>query len=174
MLMDIYKAIKNRFSCRHFSPRPIEPEKLGRVLEAARLAPSAKNLQDWRFVIVTDPDLRRAVAEAAANQSFVAEAPAVIVGCSVADYVMRCGQPAAAIDLGIAMEHVALAAAAEGLATCWIGAFYPDKLKPLLGIPEKAAVVELMPIGYPDGKEAHTTRERMKNIVCFEKWEFAN
>jgi nitroreductase len=163
--MDLYEAIRKRYSCRHYSAKPIEPEKLDRVLEAARLAPSARNLQDWRFIVITDAALRLAVAEVAAGQKFVAEAPAVIVGCSTADYVMRCGQPAAAIDLGISMEHIALAAAAEGLATCWIGAFYPDKLKPLLGIPPGIAVVELMP--------SPARREPIKNIVCYDTWDFA-
>jgi len=170
--MDVYEAIRRRYSCRNFSTTPIEKEKLDRILEAARLAPSAKNLQDWRFITVTDERLRNEVAAAATNQTFIARAPAVIVGCSVSDYVMRCGQPAAAIDLAIAMEHVALAAAAEGLATCWIGSFYPDRIKPLLGVPEDVSVVELMPVGYPAGPERHSRRHELGRIVCENRWNF--
>jgi nitroreductase len=170
--VDLYEAIRHRYSCRSFNPKPVEKVKLDRVLEAARLAPSAKNLQDWRFVVVTDTAVRKAVAEAANNQTFLAGAPVIIVGCSVSAYVMRCGQPVAAVDLAIAMEHIALAAAAEGLATCWIGAFHPEKLKPLLGIPESVVVVELMPVGYPAGRETHTPRDKIDEIVCYDRWKF--
>jgi len=170
--MDLYEAIKKRYSCRSYSSKPIEQEKLDRILEAARQAPSAKNLQDWRFIVVTDEQKRKQVAIAANEQMFIASAPAVIVGCSNADYVMRCGQPVSTIDVAIAMEHIALAAAAEGLATCWIGSFYPEKVRDVLDIPQKIDVIELMPIGYPAEKETHRPREPIDNIVCYEKWKF--
>ena len=106
--MDIYEAIKKRYSCRDYSSKPIEQEKLDRILEAARLAPSAKNLQDWRFVIVTDEKKRQELAIAANEQLFITTAPAIIVGCSNSEHTMRCGQKIAPIDLAIAMEHIAL------------------------------------------------------------------
>ena len=170
--MDLYQAIETRYSCRSYQSRPIEAEKLQRILEAARLAPSAKNLQDWRFVIVTDEKKRKELAAAANEQMFIATAPVILVGCSNNDHTMRCGEKIAPIDLSIAMEHIALAATAEGLATCWIGSFYPDKVRPILGIPENIRIVELMPIGYPADEEARCPRENIEKIVCYEKWQF--
>jgi nitroreductase len=170
--MNLYEAIRLRYSCRKFTEKPIEKEKLDRILEAARLAPSAKNLQDWRFIVVTDERLRNATAAAANNQTFIARAAAIIVGCSVSDYVMRCGQPVSGIDLAIAMEHIALAAVAEGLATCWIGSFDPDRIRSLLGIPENVSVVELMPVGYPVGRETRSKRNPIDKIVSCDRWRF--
>ncbi len=169
--MDLYEAIKKRYACRSYAPQPVEKDKLDRIIEAARLAPSAKNLQDWRFVIVTDEKIRKEVAMAANEQMFIAAAPAIIVGCSNSDYKMRCGLPIASIDVAIAMEHIALAATAEGLASCWIGSFYPEKLKPILGIPDRVEVIEIMPVGYPADKETHRPRESVEKIVCYEKWQ---
>ncbi len=170
--MDLYEAIKKRYSCRSYAAKPIEQDKLDRILEAASLAPSAKNLRDWRFVVVTDEKKRKEVALAANEQMFIATAPAIIIGCSNTDHTMRCGQKIAPIDLGIAMEHIALAATAEGLATCWIGSFYPEKIRKVLDIPEKIEIIEIMPIGYPADAETHKPRENIKKIVCFEGWKF--
>jgi nitroreductase len=170
--MDLYDSIKQRYSCRRYHSRPIEQDKLERVLNTVCLAPTAKNLQDWRFVLVTDEKKRKEMATAANNQQFIATAPVIIVGCSVTDQVMRCGQPIAAIDLAIAMEHLALAAAAEGLATCWIGSFYPDQVRAVLDIPDNIAIIELMPLGYPADTHTNKPRESLDRIVCYESWKF--
>jgi nitroreductase len=170
--MNLYEVIRKRYSCRSYSSKPIEQEKLEKILEAARLAPSAKNLQDWRFIVVTDQQKRKEVAIAANDQMFIAGAPAIIVGCSNCDQAMRCGQSIAPIDVAIAMEHIALVATAEGLATCWIGSFHPEKIRKILDIPEKIEVIELMPIGYPADKETHKPRENIEKIVSYEKWQF--
>jgi nitroreductase len=170
--MTISEAIRKRYSCRSYEDRPIEKEKLDIIFEAARLAPSAKNLQDWRFVVVSNKDTRIKLAEAANNQMFIADAGAIIAGCSNSGDVMRCGQPVAPIDVAIALEHIALQATELGLATCWIGSFYPDKVRAILGIPEDVAVIELMPLGYPADKQKEPRRERVENIVCYEKWRF--
>ncbi len=170
--MDVYEAIKKRYSCRAYKDRPIEPEKLDRVLDAARLAPSACNFQDWRFVVVRDAQTRAKLVPAADNQKFVGAAPAVIVACSNSDYVMKCGQAIAPIDIAIALEHIALQATAEGLATCWIGSFFPDKVRTILGIPKDIQVIELMPIGYPADKRGMLKRAPLETIVSHDKWEF--
>jgi nitroreductase len=170
--MDVLEAIRRRYSCRAYRDKPIEEDKLNRVLEAARLAPSARNFQDWRFVVVTDAATREQLVEAANNQAFVGAAAAVIVGCSESDHIMRCGQAVAPIDVAIALEHIALQAAAEGLATCWVGSFYPEKVRALLDIPDKIAIIELMAIGYPADKPAPKKRDDLDSIVCYEKWGF--
>lgn len=168
---DILPEIRNRYSCRAYQDRDVEPEKLSRVLEAARLAPSARNMQEWRFVVVRDADLRQRLVPAANNQAFVGQAPVVIIGCAEqADYVMRCGQKAHPIDVAIAMEHIALQAAREGLGTCWVGSFYPDQIKQILGIPEPISIVEIMPLGYPADQPRAKNRQPIEKIVCYDRW----
>ncbi len=170
--MDVSEAIHNRYSCRHYQDKPLEQNKLAAVLEAARQAPSAKNLQDWRFVVVTDQQTKKRVAAAANNQTFLEEAGAIIVACTVSDHVMRCGQAVGPIDIAIALEHIALQATELGLATCWIGSFYADKVKAAVGIPEHVTIVELMALGYPAEPPKEHRREALDHIVSFEKWQF--
>ncbi len=170
--MTVMEAIRKRYSCRAYQDKPVEQEKLDSVLEAARLAPSAKNLQDWRFVVVTDEEKKRGLAEAASGQMFIADAGAIIAACSNSDYVMRCGQPVGPIDVAIALEHISLQAADLGLATCWIGSFYPEKVRAVLGIPDNIAVIELMALGYPADEPKQPRREPIGKIVCYEKWRF--
>jgi nitroreductase len=172
--MEILNAIKKRYSCRKYESKPIEQEKLDTVLEAARLAPSAKNIQDWRFVVSTAPEVKSKLAEAANNQTFLAEAGAVITGCSVSDYKMRCGQAIAPIDIAIAMEHIALQASELGLATCWIGSFYPEKVRDVLDIPSEIEVVELMALGYPADTFSPPKRVPQEEIFSYNKWDFKN
>ena len=169
--MDLAEAIRKRRSIRKYLPRKIENDKLDRVLEAGRLAPSARNLQEWRFIVVRDDGRRKRLAEAAKGQTFVGEAPVVIAACAtITDYVMTCGQLTYPIDLAIAVEHMVLAAAAEGLGTCWIGAFYEEEVKKVLSIPPEIRVVALLPMGYPDESPAPRPRKEMDEIVAFETW----
>jgi len=147
--MDIYDLIRLRKSVRSYLSKEIEEDKLARVLEAGRLAPSAGNRQEWRFVIVKDENTRRKVADAS-NHAFIAEAPVIIACCAETDgHLMPCGLPSFSIDVAIAIDHITLAAAAEGLGTCWIGGFNAEKAKAALNIPDGVEVVELLPIGYP-------------------------
>ncbi len=169
--MDVSEAIRKRRSVRKYQARKIENDKLDRVLEAGRLAPSARNLQEWKFIVVRDGSRRKRLAEAAKGQTFVGEAPVVIAACAtVTDYVMTCGQLTYPIDLAIAVEHMVLQAAAEGLGTCWIGAFYEEEVKKVLNIPPEVRVVALLPIGYPDESPSPRPRKEMKEIVAFENW----
>jgi len=169
--MEIIKAIEKRYSVRRYQKRPVEGEKLLRVLEAARLAPSAGNRQEWRFVIVQEEEKRRALAEAANNQGFVAEAPVVIAACAVnTEHIMPCGLPSFSIDVAIALEHIALQATEEGLGTCWIGAFDEAKVKKILGIPQEVRVVQLMPLGYPADAPRAKVRKPLREIVMRENW----
>lgn len=170
--MTVMDAIRKRYSCRAYQDKPIEPDKLEQIFEAARLAPSAKNLQDWRFVTVTDKETKRKLAQAANNQTFLQNAGAIIVACTVSDEVMRCGQAVGPIDVAIALEHIALQAAELGFATCWIGSFYPEKVRPIVGIPEDVAIIELMAVGYPADTKKEPRREPLEKTVCYEKWQF--
>jgi len=170
--MTILETIRKRYSCRAYREKSIEKEKLDIIFEAARFAPSAKNLQDWRFVIVTDKETKQKIAKAACSQMFLEKAGAIIVACSNNSDLMRCGQPIAAVDVAIALEHIALQAVELGLGTCWIGSFFPDQVRAVLDIPDEVAVVELMPIGYPADEPRKTSRDPVEKIVCYEKWQF--
>ncbi len=170
--MTVIEAIRKRYSCRAYQQRPIEQEKLDQLLEAARLAPSAKNLQDWRFVVVTDKEKKSQVAGTTNRPEVFEKAGAIIAACSNSNEVMRCGQAVGPIDVAIALEHIALQATELGLATCWIGSFEPEKVRAILGIPDDIAVIELMAIGYPVEGKRESNREPTKKIVCYEKWQF--
>ncbi len=170
--MDVVNAIKTRKSVREYLDKPVEDEKLKVVLEAGRLAPSASNRQEWRFVVVRDYQTRKKLAEAANGQTFVGQAPIVIVACAETDgHVMRCGQLCYPIDVAIALDHVSLTATELGLGTCWIGAFNEQRVKEILGIPKEIRVVELMPLGYPsDSSVMRKSRLPLDRIVKHERW----
>lgn len=151
--MNVMDAIRARRSVRKYRPDPIPSQLLERMKEALRLAPSACNYQPWTFILVQDAALKRGLAEACRNQSFIAEAPVVVVGVGHPDraYKKMGGTGnSVEVDLAIALDHLTLAAAAEGLGTCWIGAFSEEQVKSLLGIPAGLRVVALTPLGYPD------------------------
>lgn len=170
--MEIKEAIRSRRSIRNYQDRPIEQDKLARVLEAGRLAPSARNLQEWKFVVVIDKEKRQKLSEAAMGQPYVASAPVVIAACATqTENVMPCGQYCYPIDLAIAVDHMSLAAIAEGLGTCWIGAFYEEKVKDILGIPEKIRVVVIMILGYPAESPAARPRKKLEEIVAYDAWQ---
>ena len=150
--MNIHEAIKNRRSVREFSTRPIPEVSVARLRDALRFAPSACNLQPWRFVLVSDPHLRDQVAKEANEQLFIAKAPLLVVACgfpNLAYQHMGGHGNSVDIDVAIALDHLTLAAVAEGLGTCWIGAFDERKVKTLLRIPTEAKIVSMMPIGFP-------------------------
>ena len=168
--MDLMQAIRARRSIRNFLDKYVEEELLLAVLEAGRLAPSAKNMQDWRFIVVRDAARRSLLAKAARDQQFVGQAPVVIAACGTSDLVMTCGQPAYAIDVAIALDHMTLAAAAFGLGTCWIGAFYEDKVKEILGVPPEIRVVALLPLGYPAVEPEPRPCKSLDEIIAREHW----
>lgn len=170
--METAEAIRRRKSVRSYTDRPVEDDKLHAVMEAARLAPSASNRQEWRFVVVRDGSMRKKLAGAAGAQRFISQAPVVIAACAVTDgHVMRCGQQCYPIDVAIALDHISLAAVSMGLGTCWIGAFEEGKVKSLLGIPPEVRVVELMTLGYPeDPAPVEKSRLPFKEIVMYEHW----
>ena len=169
--MNVFEAIKSRRSIRSFADRAIEEEKLKKVLEAGRLAPSAANMQEWKFVLVRDKETKEKLATAANNQRFIAKADVIIVGCATeVDKIMTCGQYTYPIDLAIAMDHMSLQAVEEGLGTCWIGAFEEDEVKGILGIPSEIRVVELMPLGYPLCVPEPRSRKSMDEIVARDRW----
>lgn len=168
--MELMEAIRTRRSIRRFSEKPVEEEKILAVLESGRLAPSAKNMQDWRFIVIRDQATRQKLAVAAKDQQFVAQAPVVIAACGTSNYIMTCGQPTYAIDVTIALDHMTLAAASLGLGTCWIGAFYEDQAKEILKVPDAVRIVALMPLGYPAEDPLPRPRKEIGDITAWEHW----
>lgn len=174
--MNLFEAIAKRRSVRAYSDKPVEREKLETIFNAVRLAPSARNAQEWRFVLVEDPELRSRVAEAG-GQPFLRECPVIVVACAITDgRAMRCGEKAYPVDLAIAVDHVTLAAAAMGLGTCWIGSFDPEPVRQALGIPDEVPVFALVALGYPADASIPTTdkhRLRVDEIVMGDAWDEA-
>ena len=170
--MDLYDLIEYRKSVRHFKSQPIEKEKLERVLNAGRLAPSGGNRQPWKFILVRDHDLKQKMVPICWKQKFVAEAPLVIVACATQTERGVGGTlPTGVIDTAIAVTHLMLAAAYEKLGTCWVGAFEAGPLKALLGVPDDVNVVAVLPIGYPaDDSRVAKSRKSFDQIICEERY----
>ena len=167
--MDVMEAIEKRRSVRAYQNKPIPEDTLKKILQAARLAPSANNQQAYKFIVVKDAQLRGELAKVAGNQSFIGEASVVIVPVSFdPDYVMTCGVPAHHVDIAIAIDHITLAAVAEGLGTCWIGKFYQEQVKHILHIPEKYKVVVLLPLGYPTKGPRGKFRKSLDELTCYD------
>ncbi len=170
--MDLYEAIAKRYSCRSYQDKPIEDDKLNRVLDAGRLAPSGNNHQPWRFVVVRQAALRKQLAQAC-EQEFIGQAPAVIaVVGTLPENVMSCEVPADPVDCSIAASFMILAATAEGLATCWIGHFRQAQCKKLLGVPASAKIIAILPLGYPKDSPRPKTRRPLGEIMSYDKFKF--
>lgn len=169
--MEVFEAINKRRSIRKYLETQIPQEVLEKILHAGRLAPSAKNQQPWRFVVVTDKEVKEKLVPACVNQAMVGEAGAVIAIVGVnPTYVMRAGFPAQIIDTGIALSHMCLAATSEGLGTCIIGAFLPEEVKKVLEVPEEYQVVQLLVVGYPAEDPAPRPRLPLEEIVYYNRW----
>lgn len=169
--MDVMTAIKERRSIRRYSQQPVEDEKLLKVLEAARLSPSAKNAQAWKFIVVRD---KKAIAKIASTSkyTFIGQAPIILVSCGTeAESVMLCGQYRYTVDLSIATAYMILEAYEQGLGTCWIGSFDETKVKEILGIPENVRVVAITPLGYPLEVPVQRPRKSLEDIVCYELYK---
>jgi len=170
--MDVFTAISQRSSVRAYKGIDVEEEKLKRILEAARLSPSASNRQDWRFIVVRDKETKKKLAKAAFGQSFIGEAPVVIVACGTEPKtIMACGQPAHTVDVSIACAFMILQAYELGLGTCWIGAFEEGEVKKILNVPKEVRVVAMTPLGYPNQPRSQKVRKSLNKIVCYEKYE---
>lgn len=169
--MSVLEAIQKRQSIRKYKEEPIPENILCRVLEAARLAPSGKNLQPWKFILVRDEALKKKLAIASAGQFFIAKAPIVVVACGFPDNCYsRLGRYMKSwpVDVAIALEHLILQAQEEGLGTCWIGAFEEREVKAILHIPEDVKVLALTPLGYPDQEPSARRRKPLEKIISYD------
>lgn len=173
--MDIYEVIKTRRSIRSYQSRPIPEEILNKILESTRIAPSGSNRQPWKFILVKDDELKKEVAQKCSNQLWIADAPIIIVACGwKIDYSRGgyMGDMSFLVDVSIAFTHIILAARAEGIGTCWIGAFDNQSIKKMLKIPEEVEVVAVTPLGYPKDVEFSSPgpRKRLDEVTSINKY----
>ncbi len=159
------QAIRTRRSIRGYEKKSIPEKTLAAVLEASRLAPSAANRQEYKFLVVEDANLRKALVPICRNQDFVGEAPVVVVGCAT-----NPERRYSFVDVAIALDHLALAAHCYGLGTCWIGAFSEDEVKRLLGIPDGVSVVCLMSLGFPAKEGVVRSRKNHGELFSQDRW----
>ena len=166
--MEFYEVVKARRSVRKYKVMAVEKEKIDRILEAARLAPSAANIQPCQFFVVQSTDVKRQLKAAYAPDWFH-NAPVIIVGCVDTRLAWRRsdGKSYADVDLAIAMEHIILAATAEGLGTCWIGAFNPEPVRQALQLPAELEPVAMTPLGHPEVMPAPKQRKPLTETVKF-------
>lgn len=168
--MDVYEAMRQRRSVRKFEDRPIPDDVLTRVLDAGALAPTGRNRQEWKYVVVRDAETKRRLAEAS-EQEFIGTAQAVVAVVSL-DPVreMFCGIPAGPVDCAIVIDHMTLAAVAEGLGSCWIGHFDQDKCCDIMDVAAPAKIIEMLVLGYPGDAASEKKRKALSELTCWEKF----
>jgi nitroreductase len=165
--------VEKRKSIRSFKNIDVEKEKLDYILETFRQAPSVKNLQPWKLIVVTDKAIIKKLVPACRNQASISEAPLVIAACACEEeaYATMGGYlNSFSVDIGISFEHIMLAAVEQGLGSCWIGAFNENEVKEVLGVPENVRVVALTPIGYPDDQGRERKRKTIEEIVSYNRY----
>ena len=181
--MTFQQLVKNRRSIRRYLEKPVEREKILTCIEAARLAPSADNVQPWRFLIIDDPELKAKFAQEVFSgiyfiSKFAAKAPVLIMILGRLDIIAnRIGKQIQnihfyLIDIGIAGEHIVLQAEELGLGSCWIGWFNIRKARKFLKIPRKYKIVSLMAMGYYEKRPTREKkRKELEEIAWFNKIE---
>ncbi len=170
--MKFQELIKKRYSVRAYKPDPVEDDKLARVLEAARIAPTAANRQAFRVIVIRTQDCKADLRRIYGRDWFV-QAPLVLCVCAVPSeaWVRKAdGWNAAEVDATIAMSHIVLAAAAEGLGTCWIAAFDPAAAREVLGIPPEVIPSAFTPLGYAADSALPKKRRPLVEIVHSDRW----
>lgn len=167
--MDFLKLARQRFSVRRYEHREVPDDMINDVLEAGRLAPSAANRQPWVFLLVRSERQRRALGEAYPRDWFWM-APVIIVVCTAPSraWIRSDGKNYADVDGAIAMDHMTLCAAAQGLGTCWIGAFDPAKVRRVLNLPAELEPLAMTPLGYPAEPPRDKSRKPLADVVRIE------
>lgn len=173
--MDVYECIKKRRSIRKFLKKEVDWEKISLILDAGRLAPSAGNLQNWKFIVVLDEGKRKSVAEACVKQSWIEGAPfmIVIVGepqSAERFYGKRGSDLYTAQNCAAAAENMLLMATSLGLQGCWVGAFSEDMIKRIFGIPNYAEPFVILPFGYPDSEGEEPAKFPIEHVTYFNGW----
>ncbi|OFY45192.1 MAG: NAD(P)H nitroreductase [Bacteroidetes bacterium RBG_13_44_24] len=178
---EMLEFIVSRQSDRRYSNKTVESDKLGRIIDAGRMSPSACNAQPWKFVVITDPPVLKKLADAASAKllqmnKFVDEAPAMIVVVrEKPNVVSKIGgtikdKDYSLIDIGIASENICLQAKAEGLGSCMIGWFDEASVRKILGIPGKKRVELIITLGYSLSEYRTKKRKPPEEVVSYNKY----
>ena|SRR3990170_1555384 len=175
IVMDFEKVLRKRWMVRSFKPTPVPDEKVWKILRNAIRAPSAGHLQPWDFVIVKDRNTKTRLARAALNQTFIEEAPVVIVACanthrSATRYGERGIRFYSLIDTAFASLIILLTAVNEGLGASFVGAFHDEEVSKILGLPDHIRPVGIINVGHPKEKPTRLNRIPLENLVHPEKW----
>jgi len=169
--MDVLQVIRERYSVRAYSDRPVEDDKLAAVLEAARLAPTAANRQPFRVIVLQTAGRKEELARIYKRPWFV-QSPLVLGVVAVTSEAWRRmdGKPYDEVDATIAMDHLILAAAALGLGTCWVAAFDPAAAREILALPEDVEPVAFTPLGYAADQPKAKKRRPLKELVQYDRY----
>jgi nitroreductase len=169
--MEFSKLIAERYSVRAYQPDPVEQEKLERVLEAARLAPTAVNFQPFQLIVIhtegREDELNRIY-----RKDWFVQPPLVIAACGLPDrgWIRRDGKSFLDVDVAIVMDHLILAAMNEGLGTCWVGNFDVEAAREVLGLPDDVEPIAFTPLGYPGDQPRTKKRRPLSDLVRYERW----
>jgi nitroreductase len=169
--MDFVDLAKKRYSVRSYTSDPVEREKLDRILEAARLAPTAVNIQPFQLLVISTANRQSELLRIYHKKWFV-QPPIVICGCGIPEknWVRKDGKNYNDVDVAIVMDHLILAATAAGLGTCWIGAFDPAAAKEVLGLPNGVEPVAFTPLGYAADRPPAKKRKPLSELVRYDRW----
>lgn len=173
--MEVFECIRTRRSIRKYKDKQVPWDNIVTIMQAGKYAPSAGNLQNWKFIVVKDDDKRKAIAEASLQQWWMEQAPIHIIVCGEPEKAERFygarGRRLYMIQgIAAAIENMLLTAHSLGLGACWVGAFDEDEIRRLLSLPEQADVHAIITIGYADEKPEMPTKFRIEHMMFFEKW----
>ncbi len=169
--MEVMPEIRTRYSCKDYLDTVLSPDQLSTLIEAAHLAPSAKNRQAWRFVAITRKDLRERITEACYGQEHVGKAPCLIACCTTnLDYKMPNGQLSYPVDLGIASAFIMLQASHLGLGSCAITTFNEEMVKNIITMPYLMKIVTLVAVGYPADRQSERQRLPLGRVYSENSW----
>ena len=168
--MEFFDVVKKRHSVRAYSDKPVEKDKIQKILEAVNQAPSSGNLQAYEIFVIKDEGKKKALAQATFSQNFVAEAPIVLVFCANPErsknrYGKRGGGLYNIQDATIAASYSQLAATALGLSSVWVGAFDDSEVLKVLGSPKDLLPVAIVPMGYSGEEPEPRSRKSLKDLV---------
>lgn len=173
--MNVLDCIKTRRSIRKYKDKQVPWDDIVNILQAGRMAPSAGNILNWKFIVVKDDGKRKAIAEACSQQWWMEQAPIHIVVVAEPEkcerfYGARGRRFYTLQNVAAAVENMLLAANSLGLGSCWVGAFDEDALRTILILPEQVDVHAVITIGYADEKPQLPPRPRIEHVIYFEKW----
>lgn len=173
--MEVQECIRTRRSIRKYKDQPVEWGKIVQILDAGKFAPSAGNIQNWKFVVVREDDVRKKLAKAAFDQDWMEEAPVHIVVLGEPEKAERFygarGERLYTIQgCAAVVENMLLVANDIGLGACWVGAFDEAKVKRVLNIIETVSPQAIITIGYADEKPNMPARRELEHTVFFDKW----